>query len=258
MADDIGEAVKRRFEEAGYSVVDAQTLFDGIDKLYRKPSVEDVIEEELPRILSADPQFFLRNQINLAVVTERLNDLYANEPEIKEKYDSPVNRVSHSFKVWLRHIRYFMVDHPDNDELGNAIDELKKILDGRFLEDNDGSTEHMVHTEAVRPNSIEIPNIYDVREEHYPIFISYGCVQDEVKGILPFIAESEARKVTMRIMSAGEDPSTRALSAKEIFERYLNEARSLVVNPDKLIPMFYDKESEVYQVIERARNAILV
>ena len=82
--------------------------------------------------------------------------------------------------------------------------------------------------------------------------------QSEVRRILPFVNDSEARKVTMIIMSVSEDLGFRALRAKKVFEEYLNEARSLVLDNEKPIPDFYDRTTNVYKVIERARDAILL
>ena len=74
--DNLGDRVKSHFKDAGLEVIDMIDLLNGIQTAYIQPSVEEVIAEELPLILAADPQFFLKNQIYLGSVTERLKQLY--------------------------------------------------------------------------------------------------------------------------------------------------------------------------------------
>ncbi len=120
----VGELTDRiviSIQDLGYEVIDPKEFFTGIDRYYRKPSIETVIKEETPQIIAADPTLLERNQISLEGVSGRLRQLY----------DKAFDRASYGFKVWLRHVRFFLIDHPNQEELRHAVDELKKVLDGR-------------------------------------------------------------------------------------------------------------------------------
>lgn len=127
----IVKSIKRRVSNQGMEVLEPTAFFDGINKLYIKPSLRQVIDEELPRIIKADPRFFERYDINLPENQEvHLFDLYYDKHSRRG-----MERVYHSAKVWFRHLRFFLINHPDQDELNHAVDEYKKILEGNYFDE---------------------------------------------------------------------------------------------------------------------------
>jgi hypothetical protein len=116
--------------EIGGKIVDAKDFFKGLKELYFDVTLDDVVAEELPRIMSADPNFFRKNDIELPESHEvRLFDLYW------EKYGRKgLVASNHKGKVWFRHMRYFLAEKPNVKELTNAISEYKKVMDGTCLD----------------------------------------------------------------------------------------------------------------------------
>lgn len=129
-SEDLEGNIRKWAADEGLVVLDSKTLFDGIYNRYTKPSLSQVISEELPQIIDADPNFFEKYDLNLPVDPET----YLFELYYSSYGTSGMEQVHHSSKVWFRHIRFFLLDHPDKKELNHAIDEYKKILSGTYLE----------------------------------------------------------------------------------------------------------------------------
>jgi len=125
-ADPITDALKN----AGYKTVDAKTFMNGLEERYQKHSLQEIVAEEVPQILQKDPQFFEKYRIDLPEkVDGAVFDLYY------DKYGAEgVKKATMKAKVWMRHLRFYLVDSPDEKELNHAIDEFKIILAGRCLE----------------------------------------------------------------------------------------------------------------------------
>ncbi|MAF51313.1 MAG: hypothetical protein CMH64_04460 [Nanoarchaeota archaeon] len=112
--------VVRAIQDLGLRKLD-QNFFDELERLYEKPSIDEVITEEVPLIRTRSPYFFERHLIDLGNIDERLKDLYPDD------YDN----VSYCFKVRLRQARYLLLEEPDKTEaLNETVRGLKKILDG--------------------------------------------------------------------------------------------------------------------------------
>jgi len=262
--EDFAGRIKKSFEDAGFEVPDVNHFFRGIQDLYVRSSIEEVIEQELPLILEADPQFFLRNQIYLGNISDILADLYGEGTLAYEKVGKhALPDAIHSFKVTFRHVRFFMLDHPDKEKLQHQVDEIQRILRGDYIDEfrtGEWSTGEVIRESTVMDiNSVPIPNILDVHEEHYHYFASFDGAYGVVRKALPFIEESESRRMAMKIHSQKGDPSERAMYAKSTIESYLREARSVVADKDKPIPDYYDTNSNVYKsIIKPARDSILI
>ena len=128
---DVVRNIEKWAHDQGMEIAEPRVFFDGIDELYRRPSLSQVIGEELPRIVEADPHFFAKYGIDLPENQEAyLFDLYYDKHGRKG-----MERVCYSAKVWFRHLRFFLVDHHDQDELNNTVDEYKKILDGDYFKE---------------------------------------------------------------------------------------------------------------------------
>ena len=129
--NDDGKRVRRAAEEIGGIVVDSDDFFAGIDALYRRPSLSEVIAEEVPIIQEYDPTFLERNGIYFpndpeGVFFDLYCDLYG-----KEGIGDRMHRVYWSAKVWTRQIRYMLVPEiKDQEQLDYAISNLKKIFEG--------------------------------------------------------------------------------------------------------------------------------
>ena len=122
--EDVVGGIKKWAHDQGMERAEPTAFFEGIDELYRKPSLTQVVDEEIPRIIEADPNFFEKYGIDLPKNQEvRLFDLYYNQQGRRG-----MERVYHSAKVWFRHLHFFLVDHPDQTELNHAVDEYKRIL----------------------------------------------------------------------------------------------------------------------------------
>ncbi len=128
----IANEVIKAINKAGYENIDPNELFEGIDELYRKPSLTQVVDEEMPIIICYDLIFFQRYGIDMPDNPEAaLFDLY------NDKHGrNGLKYVYHSAKVWFRHLRFFLIDNPDQEQLDSAVDEFKNILEGRYFEYN--------------------------------------------------------------------------------------------------------------------------
>ncbi len=256
--------LKRAIREAKFEVIDHGDFFNSLQELYLKPSIEQVIAEELPLILAQDPQFFLRNQIYLGNVTESLGRLYGEGSAMYQKVgDQALGDATHSFKVLLRHVRFFMIDHPDQSELQKQVDEIKEILKGEYCDEfrtrERDVSEVIQRVTLMSINSVPFPNILEIRETDYPYFESVEGIYTVVSKALPFVKEPEARRIAVKINSRAGTLSEKALFAKASIESYLNEARSYVADKAKPIPDYYDTNSTVYNtIIKPARDAILL
>ncbi|HLC63257.1 MAG TPA: hypothetical protein VJJ21_02965 [Candidatus Nanoarchaeia archaeon] len=123
--DETSDKLKKHLHEGGYEVVDATAFFNGIDELYRKPTVEQVVQEELPTILNIDQDIFIRNQIDISNTSNLLSRLY---------HGKDLENASWQFKVGFRHIRFFLRDAPEEKEqLEYTIKNLKIILNGMLV-----------------------------------------------------------------------------------------------------------------------------
>ena len=264
LAERLKKRLEKRIDDVGFKVIDADNLFKGLQELYVKPSVEEVIEQELPLILKADPRFFLRNQIYVGNVSERLADLYgAGTPAYNRVGEHALPDAIYSFKVNFRHIYFFMSNHPDKKELRHVVDGIQRILRGGYIDEfrteERNTGEVIIEATFMDAHSIPIPNILNIPEKSYHYFESFEGVYDAVSRALPFIKEPEARRVATKIHSQKGCPSEKASYTKRTIESYLHEARSVVANKDKPIPNYYDTNSTVYQsIIKPARDAILV
>ncbi len=124
----VADSIKKFAQDEGLQVVDARDFFKGIEELYLKPSLTQVVEEEMPQLLKADPNFFKTYGINLPENLETyLSDLYSSRGK------SYLRSVLHSAKVRFRHLHFHLAEHPDRKELYNTIREFKKILDGKYI-----------------------------------------------------------------------------------------------------------------------------
>ncbi|MBI2545036.1 MAG: hypothetical protein HYW22_00335 [Candidatus Aenigmarchaeota archaeon] len=229
---EVGERIKSHIQKAGYQVVDADEFFEGIDELYRKPSVDQVVSEELPAIVAADPTILERNGIDLTNVGERIRQLYQNNPWMVSHYSDseggPVGRVEWTVKVWLRHVRFFMVDSPDSYELAKDLDNLRRTLDGRWIE-----------TEQPIPNSfVAKPGAYD--------FSSYDGIRHLVKTELDFVKQDTVTRVAREIFEHSPDPSERARYAERAITLYFKAARDVMLNKGRQIPPYFDVLSDEY------------
>ena len=258
-SDDLAARLEKAFTNAGYVVTTPNDLLRSIDELFTKPSVEEVIAQELPLILASDPQFFLRHQINLGNIAERLSRLYGEGSPIYRKIgDKAVGDAVHAFKVVFRHVRFFMIDHPDKESLQEQVDDIKKILRGEYFDEfraGERKVSDLVVT-AMDVNDMPIPNILNVRETDYPRFASFDGTYGVVRNILPFVKEPEARRIAVRIHSHAGTLSEKALFAKTTIQTYLQEARSVIADRTKPVPGYYDTAGVVYNtIIKPARDA---
>jgi len=126
--EDVLRCIKKWASDQGIEI-EPTTFFEGIDELYKKPSSRQVVDEELPRIINADPGFFERYGINLPGNQEvHLFNLY-----YETQGRRGLKRVHYSAKVCFRHIRFSLIDYPDQNRLNNAIEKYKIILEGNYF-----------------------------------------------------------------------------------------------------------------------------
>lgn len=126
--ENLEDRLTKKIEERGLQTVDANEFYQGIQELYLNPSLQEVIEEELPQIDALDRGILARKGIAIPDDAEGyLRSLYLDKlgPE-------GMKGVYHSAKVYLRHIRFFLDECPDQVELENVLEELKQIMDGGF------------------------------------------------------------------------------------------------------------------------------
>jgi len=125
--NEAADKIKEYLNNAGYETSDADDLFSGVDRLYRKPTIEQVVEEELPIIQSIYPDIFIRNRIDTRDIPQQLLKMYREED---------LGQVHWSFKVAFRHIKFFLRDAPEETEqLEETIETLKLIFNGRLIEE---------------------------------------------------------------------------------------------------------------------------
>jgi hypothetical protein len=79
--------------------------------------------------MSHDADIFARHQIDIKTAPARLRELYS-EPSGNRYADAPRNleAAEWRFKVELRHIRYFLIDVPDSEELRDVLEGMKALL----------------------------------------------------------------------------------------------------------------------------------
>lgn len=125
--DEVVEAVKN----LGYEIVSVDELEEILD-YHSKGSLAEVVAEELPIIAEYDPLLFKKNEIKIPDNIE-----YAFLKMYRKEYGTEgLEDIYYRAKFWFRHIRFFLIDHPDKKELRYAIGEFKKILEGRYDELN--------------------------------------------------------------------------------------------------------------------------
>ena len=126
---DVVDALKKWAHDQGKEVLEGSDHLGEIERQFIIPSLKQVVDEELPRIIEADPGFFEKHGIVLPTNQEvHLFDLYYDRHR-----EEGMKRVIHSAKVRFRHLRFFLVDHPDRGELNQTIIAYKKILDGSYF-----------------------------------------------------------------------------------------------------------------------------
>ncbi len=124
-----GEAIKKTLNALGYETPDATDFFKGIQEYYVKPSIADVVTEELLQIAEHDPNF-LKNQ---GIILPDNLESYISNLYLDSHGEKGVKSVIYSAKVIFRHIRFFLVTNPDEEELTHTITEFKKLLEGNYL-----------------------------------------------------------------------------------------------------------------------------
>lgn len=237
----------------------ADAVGEGLPSL----GLQAIIEEQLPKIAQADGNIFLRNHIDLLGIEARLYKLYGQDPRLEKLMDG-LRSIARAVASCVLNVRFFLIDHPDSEQLDEVIQRIKEILDGRFFsEDRNerlGAEGPIIELNFVTKSSLSnaIPNIFGVDEEHYALFASFESILDTVKKALYFLKESERRKIAFKIASHSQVAKDRALKAKGIIEHYLEECRSLVDNPAAPLPAYYDQTSKVVENIKEARKSILI
>ena len=113
--------------------------FDELRKRWDVP-VEMIVKKAVHEIRAVDPQFFIKNNLNLNNVTERLLQAYKNSPELGKNYDGNMDKMlsvlSYKFNVFLDHLAFFVTEHFENKELiQEEIDKIKSLLNGTYYED---------------------------------------------------------------------------------------------------------------------------
>jgi len=125
-ADETVEHIKKVCRNLGWNPIEDSKFLEGIENYYVKPSLIQIVNEELPQILRHDPEFFRKYNINLPErVDVAIFDMYYDKSGVKG-----VKSATHAAKVYFRHLRFFLIDHPDREQLYETIESFKKILAG--------------------------------------------------------------------------------------------------------------------------------
>lgn len=138
--DPLGDAIEKitsHIKRDGYQIIECADFFESIRQRYVIPSLSEIIAEETPFILARDPLFFKRYDIHVPENPEvALFDLYHDIRKTDESRPlaDQMASVYHSAKVHFRHLRYFLIDHPDKKELQRVVKGFKSILEGRIFE----------------------------------------------------------------------------------------------------------------------------
>ncbi len=130
------ERIREKLEQHGFQIAPIDGFFEGIHRLYVYPTVDEVVREELPLIYAAYPDAFARQGIDLMSmnVAARLEGLYGPASARGRQYGKELlKRVSHTFKVDFRHIRYFLIDDPDALRAHKNIRDVLSILNGSYM-----------------------------------------------------------------------------------------------------------------------------
>ncbi|KKT75028.1 MAG: hypothetical protein UW70_C0040G0003 [Candidatus Peregrinibacteria bacterium GW2011_GWA2_44_7] len=222
--------------------------------------LKKLTQKDLLKIQEVDGNIFLRNRIDLLGMEPRLYKLYHADPRLKT-LNLGLKSIAETVAYCIRSIRFFLIDEPDKDELAGTIARLQEILSGKYFSEDSAAVgnleDYMVNLSFVDKSSIAIPNILQVGEAHYPLFASFDGIERVVDNALPFLKESEIRKISLKINSHSTDLKEKALKAKEIIEHYLKEARDLIDHTDTPLPEYYNPASEVTGTINRIRKSIL-
>ena len=266
----VEKIIKNTADFLDLEVADGDEFFQGVLDRFCTPSIDDVVSEEFPLILRKDPKFFLRNQLYLGNVSGRLEVFYGEgTPAFKIMGAHALPDAVHSFKVDFRHVRFFMIDHPDRRRLQYNVNEIRRILNGAYINEDSawrqGKKFRRIQTPVnrfsrpmpVHGDFIIIPNILEVGEEHICYFESFNDIYVIVGDTLPFIKEAKVREIARRITSYGNSALERANFAKKVIEGYLIEARFLLFDKKISIPEFYNTSGVVYRtIIQPARDGL--
>ena len=117
--------------QAGFVVGEPMTadeFFGAIDRHYRKPTLAQVIAEEKPIILEREPYFFQRYGIKLPKKPDvALFDLYWDEHGREG-----IQEILYISKVNFRHLRFFLIDHPDEERIRHHASSFRDIVRGKY------------------------------------------------------------------------------------------------------------------------------
>jgi hypothetical protein len=136
---DLGDIIKRvnglsgRFNKVAITTDD---LFDIMDEAYGKPSIRQVIDQELPQIIACDPEFISKHNILLPENPEEyLFDLYHDLDQ-----SSDIGKIFYEAKYWFRHISYYLTSSSEKKKLQESIENYDNIMQGRSLAHSETSS----------------------------------------------------------------------------------------------------------------------
>jgi hypothetical protein len=121
--------IRKMCNQLGFETPKAEDFFVGLKERYFVPSLSRIVEEELPQIIQHDTTFFDKHQIDLP---EKLDVAIFNLYYDRFGADA-IKRVTYSAKVWFRHLRFFLVTHPDERELEHTVQKFKEIINGNYF-----------------------------------------------------------------------------------------------------------------------------
>ncbi len=132
-ADTVYNLFKNYAESEG-AIVSVGDGWKNYFKLYNDPPIDDFFQERISAIIEQKPDFFENNDIMLPEnYMVALFDHYYGRPELMQRYgNKTINVLANKAKVWIEHIRFYLIEYPDQAELNHAVAEFKTIMEGRY------------------------------------------------------------------------------------------------------------------------------
>ncbi len=233
-------------KKAGLKTVGFDELYNSIKSLYLDPSIEEVISQEMPRILEIEPDFMHICPIDLEQLKKAIEGYQKNmlflaymSPE-KIKEDVEV-----TFKIQMRHIYYFLAESKNIDEYFNTINKLQDIINGMWKPDHDPQDSHI--------GDIQVPLIFNLDESRYYLLEEVQSAYMLIHGALGFLKSEKLEKIVNFIM-AEPTLDERARFTKEVIEVYLRDADEISRDLGKGIPDYYDSSTCFVKYLVKERG----
>jgi hypothetical protein len=131
--------IKRALRADGWHVpeIDGIKFLDGVRKLFPpNPDLPALHEEIIGSVTRHNPRFLDEHPLFSEPLTkQRIRELYGKRTDLIAIEGSPkkvFEGVTHSYQVWLKSIKFFMIDHPHPKELTYTIEKAEEILEGKW------------------------------------------------------------------------------------------------------------------------------